>query len=167
MSFSASVTSETAQHVDQTRQVLLADAGDEFGIVGSDHVVQLLYQAGSRVGQMQREGAAVGLHLFPPEQAAFLQGFDHDDEIGTFDAQRLGHRRLAQAGIELQHGEHGILRRPNVQFGELGVKSLKHGKLRPAQPIAEMAGQGTEIDGNQDVAFGQNSAPDLMLGEIL
>jgi hypothetical protein len=47
------------------------------------------------------------------------------------------------------------------------VKSLKHGKLRPAQPIAEMAGQGTEIDGNQDVAFGQNSAPDLMLGEIL
>src|SRR5437016_7461767 len=72
-----------------------------------------------------------------PSQASRLEAIDHRDEIRLLDRERIGGLRLAHAWIELDDGQHGILRRSDVQLCERFIEVLKHRDLGPPECVPD------------------------------
>ena len=81
-----------------------------------------------------------------PGQSAPLQAVEQHHEIGALDAERRGHVRLLQSRRMTEQHQHAVLRRPQLQLGEIGDDVVEHGKLGAPQHIAERSCERTHID---------------------
>ena len=86
-------------------------------------------------------GAALRLR-----QAAPLQAVEQHHEIGALNAERRGDVRLLQSGRMTEQHQHAVLRRPQLELGEIGDDVVEHGKLRAPQRIADHACERTHVD---------------------
>src|SRR5436190_23651880 len=92
-----------------------------------------------------------------PSQASGLEAIDHRDEIRLLDRERIGGLRLAHAWIELDDGQHGILRRSDVELCERFIEVLKHRDLGTPECVPD-AVEKRAIINSSDVYSGSNGA---------
>src|SRR5437868_2177485 len=112
-----------------------------------DHRLELAHQRSTLGRQVQRIGTLVARRLPPFRQSALLKLIQHTDEIGALDPERLGDLALGQPRIALDYGEHGELRRADVEWCEGREEILEHREMGAPQDIPDQLSHWPKIVG--------------------
>jgi hypothetical protein len=99
----------------------------------------------SGTGQMKPVRPAVERHA--AHQPAPLELAQERDEVRLLDPQRAARPRLQKPRIAVDDGEHGELRRAQIDFRERADEIAEQGHLRPAQRIPHVLGERSELAG--------------------
>lgn len=103
-------------------------------------------QLAALVGQMQSVGAPVECDA--PQQAAVLQPVEQRHEVRLLDAERRARPRLEDTGVGVDHGQHGEMRRAQVELVEGLDEIREHLELGAPQRVPNVLGEGTELAGD-------------------